>query len=63
MQSRNQARNFLIANPQASLIPTLLPPSLLLIVSDSNWILLQYPVSFVEKLKEVISHAQSLAFT
>ena len=63
MLSRNQARNFLVANPQASFIPTLLPPSLLLIVSDLNWILLQYPVSFGEKLKEVISHVQSSAFT
>ena len=61
MLSRNQAKDFLVANPQASQRPTPLPPSLLLIVSPSklDWT----SSSFVKEFKEAIAIIQSSAPT
>ena len=61
MLSRNQASNFLTANPQASPIPTPLPPPLLLILSPSklDWT----SPCFVEKFKEAICMIQLSAST
>ena len=59
MVPRNQAKDFLVANAQASQRPTLLPPSLLLIMSPSklNWI----SSSFLKEFKEAIAIIQSSA--
>ena len=61
MLSRNQASNFLMANPQASPIPTPLPPPLLLILSPSklDWT----SPCFVKKFKEAICMIQLSAST